>query len=336
VAPARGVALLAAAIVAAALLAARTPRVVIAILGIVLLSDQVSWGRRLLPPGDPRLFYPETEDVRTILRVAGGPGGRAVGHDVLTYPGILSTYRVSDPRTHNPLASARYNRILAAAFGFAPDMWHYFGRFRRPEHPLLDFLGVRAVITNRFLPPIPAMRQVPLSSFGFFVAENRGALPRAFVTKRYDRVEERDLPGWIASMTDPRRVALDPTEIDGRLPRAGLRDGRARIVADRDAHLTLEVRGRGHRLLATSLRGPSGWSARTESGRRLEPLTVNGCFLGLVVPPNAGRVELRYTPPGLRLGLALAALSLLATGGALLLSRRRGRAALVSSPRRAS
>lgn len=323
--PVRGDAAVIAAVVLSALVAVRTPRLALAILGLALLSDQVPWGRRLLPPGDPRLFYPPTADVDTIVRLAGGPGGRVVGHGGLLYPAILSTYGLSDPRTHNPLASARYNRVLAAAFGFAPDMWHYFAQFNRPEHPLLDFLGVRAVVSHRLMPRIPGTRTRPLTNPFYFVAVRRSALPRAFVTPSYDLVEDDALTEWITAMSDPRRVALDPSEAADRLPRGGLRAGRARIVANRDGHLSVTVRGAGHRLLATSLRGPEGWRARGGDGRSLDTVTVNGAFLGVIVGPKVDRVELDFRPPGLGLGLLLSSASLILATGAGIASRLRRR-----------
>lgn len=325
--PVRGDAAVVAALVLSALIAVRAPRLALAILGVTLVADQVPWGRRLLPPGDPRLFYPTTADTETIVRLAGGPGGGAVGHGGLLYPALLSTYGLGDPRTHNPLASARYNRVLAAAFGFAPDMWNYFGQFQRPEHPLIDFLGVRAVVSQRRMPAIPGTSAQPLTDPSWFVAVRPAALPRAFVTRSFDLVEEAALPAWIAAMSDPRRVALDPGEAGSRLPRGRLRDGRARIVANRDGRLSVAVRGGGHRLLATSFRGPEGWRARAGDGRELETLTVNGAFLGVILGPKIDRVELDFRPPGLGLGLLLAAASLtVATGaGAAIRLRRRSR-----------
>lgn len=306
------------------LLATRSPRLSILLMAVFLVADLVPWGRRLLPPGDPRLFYPETADIKALRTAAGGLGGRAVGHDRLAYPAILSVYGLSDPRTHNPLAGAAYHRALAAAFDFRPSNRNYFAPFRRPEHPLLDFLGVRAVLTNAHLPSIPGMRRLPLSSRPRLLAVNRDALPRAFVTRSYDRVAAGELESWIATMVDPRRVALDPGEVAARLPRAGLRLGRARVVDHRDDRLAIEVRGTGHRLLATSYRGPDGWRARAGDGRVLETLTVNGAFLGVIVPPNARRVELVFRPPGLGLGLLLAGASSVAAAlGFVAMSRRR-------------
>lgn len=307
-----------AAVVLATLVAVPAPRIALAIHGLALVADLVPWGRRLLPRGDPRLFYPSNPDVETIVRLAGGPGGRAVGNGSLVYPAILSTYGLSDPRTHDPLASARYNRVLAAAFGFAPDMWRYFGQFSRREHPMLAFLGVRAVVSHRFLPRIPGARTRPLTNPLYLVAVRRAALSRAFVTRAFDRVESADPTAWIAAMSDPQRVALDPSEAAARLPRSLLGEGRARIVANRDSRITIAVRGRGHRLLATSIREPEGWRARAGYGRALDTVTVNGAFLGVIVGPRLDRVDLVFRRPGLTLGLLLPAASLgVATGAGI-------------------
>lgn len=316
-APDLRVGLVSAGIVLAAAAARRTPRAAMTLLAIALVADLIPWGRLLLPSGDPRLFYPRTDALQSLIRAAGGPGGRAVGHDRQVYPGILSTYGLDDPRTHDPLAAAAYHRVLDAAFGFAPSSWNYFGKFEDPQHPLLDFLGVRAVFSHVHLPAIPGMRRIPLTP-PFFVAVNGDALSRAFVTRDFEIVRDEDLPRWIAGMTDPKRVALFAEEPVKRLQRSGSRRGDARIVDSSDGRVTIEVSGRGPRLLATSFRGPEGWRARSD-GERLDTVTVNGAFLGVVVPSKTRKVELVYRPPGLALGLLLAAASALAS--ALLLAR---------------
>ncbi|GMU66734.1 MAG: hypothetical protein AMXMBFR36_30080 [Acidobacteriota bacterium] len=324
IAPTPGVVAVSAALVIAALATVRVPRFALAILALALVADEIPWARRLLPAGEPGLFYPATRDMKTIVRVAGGPGGRAVGHHRLAYPGIFSTYGLDDPRTHDPLAAASYHRVLDAAFGFLPDMWNYFGRFDHPEHPMLDFLGVRAVVSNHHLAEIPGMRKLALRP-PLFVAVNRDALPRAFVTTAFDIVPTDDLPDWIATMTDPRRVALDPEEVAARALPAALREGRADVLAHGDGRLAIEVRGRGARLLATSIRGPEGWRARAADGRTLETMMVNGAFLSVIVPSNVGRVELVYRPPGLTIGLILAAASGIALVALLVGPARRSR-----------
>jgi hypothetical protein len=77
--------------------------------------------------------------------------------------------------------------------------------------------------------------------------------------------------------------------------------GGATLVASSPGHVLLELTGGGERLLAASIVGPRGWSARAD-GRELQTLTVNGAFLGVRLPARASRVELRYLPPGFVMG----------------------------------
>ena len=76
----------------------------------------------------------------------------------------------------------------------------------------------------------------------------------------------------------------------------------------------------GERLLATSIVWSPGWSARSE-GRRLPTLKVNGAFVGVRIPADASRVELRFLPPGLVAGCV--AFGVAAAVLVLLLRRRR-------------
>jgi uncharacterized membrane protein YfhO len=56
-----------------------------------------------------------------------------------------------------------------------------------------------------------------------------------------------------------------------------------------------------------------GWTARdvTAAGRTLPVVPADGALLGVALGPGAGRVELRYRPPGLGAGAVLSAFSLL-------------------------
>jgi uncharacterized membrane protein YfhO len=58
---------------------------------------------------------------------------------------------------------------------------------------------------------------------------------------------------------------------------------------------------------------PEGWEVRAEDGgpaaaapRRL---TVDGAFLGILVPPRIRHLRLRFRPPGLLAGVALSGLA---------------------------
>ena len=258
---------------------------------------------------------------------------RAVAEDLLVYPSLLPVYGIADVRPHNPLAVREQLAVLGRAFGFAPGGAYesYFSRFGNVEHPLLDFLNVRVVLTNPYLPAKRRLERV----YGpdprvFEVMRNPDALPRWFLPTAAEAVPKRRVLDWIGGLVDARRVALLAEETHGWLPapRAWQADA-VRALREVPGDLELRVGGAGERLLATSLPGPRGWSARGGDGK-LPLLTVNGAFLGVRVPAGVERVRLRYVPPGLWPGVALAvagALGLLvvATRSAPAWSRGSGR-----------
>lgn len=295
-------------IAAAALLARKQPALAAAGLALVLALDLGSWARSHLPVSDPALFYPGTDFMAFLKREAaeGGPW-RVVGEEHMLFPSLLAVYGIADVRTHNPLAPMPYLRTLEAAFGFAPTTANYFPAFRRIDHPFLDFLNVRAVTSVNAYPPPRTLERMDGGRFGHYrLYRNPDALPRWFLPSAAEVVRQGDVGRWVASMKDPRRVAVSERRAAGWV---GAR-GEVRVVSSSPGRITLEVPGSGDRLLATSLLLPEGWRA----GRH-ETVVVNGAFLGVHVPPGASRVELRFIPPGLVAGFVIGGLSLLATGG---------------------
>jgi hypothetical protein len=376
-------------LVAVALLAPWRRQVAVVVLALALGLDLVPWAQRLLPRGQPALFYPPNELMAAVAREtaagaaaqSGGPGAaaagagetggpwRAVGIARLVYPSLLPVYGIAEVRPDNVLVPAAYLRVLDAAFGFNPDLLNYYASFGHPDHPLLSFLGVRAVVGNIWEPrpstlvPVPAPGAMP-----FLVFRNPRALPRWFVPAAIDAIERPALDRWIAGLADPGRVAVFRDELraaglgvgagaefgvsgfgvtrfgsaaggvqaapkpSGAIQAAARPAGTvvaARVLTAVPGRTLLAVPGAGARLLATSIQGPAGWLARAAGGRQLAELTVNGAFLGVVVPANVTRVGLVYRPPGLVAGAMLGLLALLvvlalaAVGGRSAKARRR-------------
>jgi hypothetical protein len=326
---------------AAALLAPWRRPVAAAALALALGLDLVPWAQRLLPRGQPALFYPPNELTAAVARETGG-AWRAVGIGKLVYPSLLAVYGIADVRPDNVLAPAAYLRVLDAAFGFNPDLLNYYASFDHPDHPLLSFLGVRAVVGNLWEPRPRTLAQVPVpGALPFLVFRNPRALPRWFVPAAVEAIERPALDRWIARLADPGRVAVFRDELARAGLGAGLGGGgggsgsgavvAASALAAVPGRALLAVPGAGLRLLATSIPEPAGWRARAaDGGRPLAVLTVNGAFLGVVVPAGVSRVELAYRPPGLVAGTVLALLALLVV---LALTVAGGRSASSSASR---
>lgn len=301
------------------------PRWAAVALGAVLLADLVPWGRSHLPVGPTGLFYPRTEFMAILGREAGDSRiWRATGGDFMLYPSLLPVYGMAEVRPHNPLAPMRLLRVLRAAFGFNPSMGEYFSPLRNLDHPLLDFLGVRAVATSV---GAPASTLVPLDRgryAPYFLLGNPDALPRWFLPSGVEVLEPGAVEPWIAGLRDPGRVALLRGEAGSWRP--GLRPGGpypVRLLAGSPGRVDLEIPAGEETLLATSIPWSAGWKARMD-GQDLQILTVNGAFVGVRLPAGATRIELRFLPPGLVAGAVACGASLLGVIG--LLAGRRLRA----------
>jgi hypothetical protein len=291
------------------LLAARSSKATLVCLGAALLVDQAAWGYKLLPRGEPALFYPTTPTVTALRAELGDDQPRLVGHAYLAYPAILGVYGFSDPRAHNPLVPNDYIRALEAAFSFAPSTQQYFSPFHDPKHPFLDFLGVRGVLSNVHQPHIEGMEPVRLPDEASILYRNRGALPRWFLATEATTVRREAIAKWIAELDLSSAVAiLEHEVVDVPLPALRRSGAAVRVLSHQPGEVRLEIEPGGPGLLATSLVGPRGWRATSSRGE-LRTLTINGAFLGVELPDEARRIALRYRPPGLTAGVLLAVLS---------------------------
>jgi hypothetical protein len=310
-------ALLAAA--AAALLGPVRSRWAAAGLGLVVLLDLVPWARSLQPANSAAFFYPPSALLETVRgETAGGPW-RAVGEDYALFPSLLAVYGIADIRPHNPLAPVAQLRTLSAAFGFSPTTERYFPPFLGLAHPFLDFLNVRTVLWISPHPVPPWMERIDDGQFfPFRLYRNPRALPRWFAPSRVDVIRPAGLERWIAALDDGRRVAVyDTAEGGPPLPEAAVK-----ALDLHPGRIVLEVSAPRATLVATSLGWPEGWRARA-GDTSLPIVVVNGAFVGFRAPAGTHRVELRFIPPGLIPGCALAAVALLLCGWLAIAEGRR-------------
>jgi hypothetical protein len=294
----------------AALLAPVRPRWAATALGAVLLLDLVPWAQDHLPKGSSAFFYPPSRLLDMARRETAGGPWRAVGEDYVMFPSLFPVYGIAEVRPHNPLAPMPQLRGLAV-FEFAPTTANYFPPFHGLGSPFLDFLNVRTVAWVSPHPVPPHLERIDdNSSFPFRLYRNPRALPRWFVPSRIDVIRPADLECWIAGLDDGRHVAVYDPRAAGPPAADATVDAEVQALEVHPGKIVLEAAASRPTLIATSIGWPEGWTARA-GGARLPIARVNGAYVGFRVPAGTSRIELRFTPPGLFAGCALAAAAFL-------------------------
>lgn len=236
------------------------------------------------PAVERRFFYPETAAIARMK--AASPATRVLGVERALMTSSSAVVGLEDVRSHDPMAFRPYVALLERN-GY--DQSTYFGQFKSlPPQPLLDFLGVRYILS-----------QYPLSSANLevvhvggdgYVHENRSALARFFVPD-----------AWVASgarRTDtPGQTVAVASSID--------LDERARVELVRYERngSVIRVTSPAPSFVASSEVALPGWFLE-RNGSEWPLELVNGIFMGWRVPAGQSTFMLRYRPPLFRLGLA--------------------------------
>lgn len=179
---------------------------------------------------------------------------------------------------------------------------------RTLDHTREEALRLAGVAWRRARVADPALHEAALRGETWLPLAD--PMPRAWLVNEA-RVSEdpaRELP-----LMDPRRVALvdAPLDLDDAPP------GRVEVLVDRPGSFAARTEAAGRQLLVTGLAWHAGWRlVAAPDGAAFETpvLRVNGDFLGVVVPPGEGTVEVVFAPEELNTGLWLSVL-----GGVLLL-----------------
>jgi hypothetical protein len=267
----------------------------------------------VVPPRTPAIAYLERH--RDEGRVVGFQG--ALPND---WPLV---YGLRDVRGYDPPQPTR--RLLALWRHVNPDQveWLYFSvpALRPGALHVLGVLGARYVV---------AAPEVTLEQSGSFalrtvysgadatIAVNAQAVPRAYVPRRVLLTAQDGTDERIAEAAfDPRTsVAVERDQPGAAAIAAGAPTrGSATVVRERNASVTLDatLARRGLVVLDDAL--IDGWSVHVD-GHPAEPVRVDGVLRGAIVPAGRHVVEWRYAVPGLRLGLLLSVLALLALAAA--------------------
>jgi hypothetical protein len=188
----------------------------------------------------------------------------------------------------------------------------------------LDLLGVRFIVVDGGMKAFEDyfLEQgfpVALRDPAVVVFENPSRFPRAYAVSRVERAPwTPDVDGLSA-----RNVAYtEDQQLIEEAATAGLVEGddhrhavesKVTLLRYHHAELALKVELSEPELLVLSDTWHPNWQARID-GEPCHLGRVNHAFRGVVVPPGSHVVTMVYTPGGLRLGLVLSTIGMLAVG----------------------
>lgn len=325
--------------VAAALLAAiRWPqhRVAIAAAVVVLaVADMLHFATGYQPMGPAdRVIPPRTPAIEYLQARAGD--GRFFGLGYAVTNDWSTVYGLHDVRGYDPPNPTR--RLY--------DLWRIGNPLQADWTPFTmeglspQALKVVSVLGARYIVADPGVG-TPDRDVARFVRPvyegadatiflNSAAVPRTFVAPRVEVTEDEDqtratLAHEDFSLTDAVVVERGERGAAG-LAEAGQVRGRASVIAEENASVTLRATLDRRGLVVLNDSYMPGWSVRVD-GREADPVRVNSVMRGVVVGPGTHEIEWSYAMPGLRLGALVSLVSFLAIAGTavvLVARKRRG------------
>ena len=314
---------LAVAIAATLVAVTRREWAVLALL-VAVTAELSIVGRDSNPAIDGRLLYPKTPLIRAVetLRRQQPPNApfRIAGAGPMLYPNTAAIYGFEDIRFHDPMANQRYADFMVRTADY--DITKYFPWWEKGmESRATDYLNVRYVLALLGTQPSDPQRfrRIYDGPDGV-IFENRDVLPRFYAVRNViiqfnDELFDRKL--W--EMEEWSHTALlEDLKLENRQmhddffhPRPeGSPLAHAAIVDAKPADYRLHVTAPRYSLVVSSVPWWPGWKVE-RNGERVEPIRVNGAFLGFAVRPGESDVRVWYAPWTFRGGVIVALLTLI-------------------------
>jgi hypothetical protein len=276
------------------------------VVGLLAFVEVIFASYNVYPQSDPAKYYPP----RAVFnRIAESSPGRVCG--VNCFPACLTElaglfdvrgYDASDPERLTELCYLTRpdlfaNKNLAAGY----LQWYYPLKF---PSPITRIMNLRYLI---FPGDPPAGRNPKIVEDGYWVYEDRNCLPRVFVPKTVEFVNDSAsvLDRIAGPDFDPREVAYAEAEAPKTSQPA---DGEAKIAVESPCHVTINFDMKTPGIVVLSDTWDPGWRAGV-NGIAADVLRVNYNFRGVVVPAGKGVVQYDYEPESFFRGLKLTALA---------------------------
>lgn len=293
--------------------------------------------RNPFTPAD--LLYARTPLIDELHALQKNTPYRIAGVGAVLFPNTNAVFGFEDIRVHDPMANQRYVDFMQLAGGL--DMKNYYAWWEKDiELPSLDFLNVRYIAAYRDTVVRDRSRfQLVWKGDDGAIYENRNALPRFYAVRNVVAVFPRSaFRQRLRELSDFSQTALlDQLKLENqrmhddffrpRPPDSPL--AKATIVDATPTDYRLHVSAPRYSLVVSSVAWWPGWRVE-RNGHRIDPIRVNGAFLGFAVPPGEWDVRVRYAPASFRYGVAISLLTF-ASLAAIAIRRRAARRRLRSA-----
>jgi membrane protein YfhO len=294
------------------------PLLLLAAITVELWAVGYEWNPVVLD----KWMYPRTPLLRALdelkARIPANEPFRISANGAAFFPNVSAVYGYEDIRAHDPMTNGRYIGLLSWITDY--DATNYFAEWNDWEKHFADYLNMRYVITS-WHGELPPRYRLVYDSFDGRIFENTEVLPRFFAVRNVvidfkddsflRRLKETD--GW------SHTALLDHLELENRQmgddffqPRSpGAPVATAKILQAKPTDYRLYVKAPRYSLVVSSIPWWPGWKVE-RNGARIDPIRVNGGFLGFAVPPGELDVRVWYDPWTFRFGSIVAAATLAA------------------------
>ena len=304
-------------------LTAKRRELALLVLLVAVVAELWNAGHAWNPTVDATWMYPKTPAIRALekLRAENPDPFRITGLGPVFFQNTPAIYGFEDVRAHDPMANGRYLGILRNLTTYDPA--DYFAKWNDVSTRLLDYLGVKYVMGLRQT-TMADQERYPLVYDGpdGRIFQNRDALPRFFPVRNVvlefrddvfiQRLRAHD--DWAhTALLEKLELENDRMRLDFLAPRAAgdTREAESKILSATPTDYRLHIRAPRYTLIVSSIPSWPGWKIE-RNGARIDPIEVNGGFLGFAAP--AGEVDVRvwYDPVSWKVGLAIFALTVAA------------------------
>lgn len=318
-----------------AAVAGRARAATLMLLLVCVVNELWSVGMSWNPVLPQRLMYPQTPIIRRLqeLQHTANPTApfRIVAIGPYFFPNLSAVYGLQDIRAHDPMSNGGYLGLLRVVAGY--DVSKYFAMWEDLDTRIIDYLNVRYVLTPRDFDVTDRQRYALVyEGRDGRIFENRDALPRFYtvpiVVLEFKRdefvkrlVAEND---WAhTAVLRALHVENDRERTDILAPRPpGSPEATLTILDAGESDYRMQIVAPRYTLVVSSVPWWPGWKIE-RNGQSLEPVEVNGAFLGYVVPAGVFTVHVYYDPLSFKAGLIASTITLIGLFAPFAARRRR-------------